>query len=211
MRSGDTDAATRPGTGARRRPGRPRGGEPVIDREQLLDHAEEVIRRDGATASIEAIALAAGVTKPIVYARVGGRSELSNALAARLTERMSAASSAAVGSAPEGRPAMREMIRASLEAVEAHRELFLYVTAGSSPDDRLALAEMIAEPMAADLVRWGEGRGIAAETAQAWSWAIVGMVNLVALWWVSEQDRSAEVLADQLVDLVWAGLDRDRT
>ena len=211
MRTGDTDAAMRARAGARRRPGRPRGGEPVIDRERLLDHAEDVIRRVGASASIEAIATGAGITKPIVYARVGGRSELSTALASRLTDRMTAASAAAVASAPEGRPAMRAMIRASLEIVEAHRELFLYVTAGSTPDDRLALAEMIAEPMSADLTRWGEDRGVSAESAEAWSWAIVGMLNLVSLWWVSGRDRSAEELSDQLADLLWAGLDRTAT
>ena len=211
MRTGDSDAATRARGRSRRRPGRPRGGQPVIDRERLLDHAEEVIRRDGASASIEAIAAEAGVTKPIVYARVGGRSELADALAARLTERMGAASGEAVSSAREGRPAMRAMIRASLETVEAHRELFLYVTAGSSPGDRLALAEMIAEPMAADLTRWGRERGVDAATAEAWSWAIVGMVNLVSLWWVSAKDRSAEALADQLADLLWTGMDRTDT
>jgi len=57
----------------------------------MLDAAERVIARDGNGASLEAIATEAGVTKPIVYARVGSRAELSNALAARLADRLIAA------------------------------------------------------------------------------------------------------------------------
>jgi hypothetical protein len=33
------------------------------------------------------------------------------------------------------------------------------------------------------------------------------MLNLVSLWWIEERDRSADVLADQLAELVWSGLE----
>jgi hypothetical protein len=32
------------------------------------------------------------------------------------------------------------------------------------------------------------------------------MLNLVSLWWIDERDRPADVLADQLAELVWSGL-----
>ena len=74
-----------------RGPGRPRGGQLDIGPEAILDAAERVIRRDGASASIDSVAIEAGITKPIVYARVGSRAELANALADRLASRMIAA------------------------------------------------------------------------------------------------------------------------
>ena len=59
--------------------------------DSILDAAERVIARDGSGASIEAIAIEAGVTKPIVYARVGARAELCEALAERLAARLDTA------------------------------------------------------------------------------------------------------------------------
>ena len=56
-----------------RRPGRPAGGKQVVDRELVLDAAERAIRRDGPLVSLEAIAIEAGVTKPVIYARIGDR------------------------------------------------------------------------------------------------------------------------------------------
>ena len=48
-------------------------------------------RGDGHGVSLEAIAVEAGVTKPIVYARVGSRADLSGVLADRLGDRLLAA------------------------------------------------------------------------------------------------------------------------
>ena len=58
--------------------------------------------------SLETIAFEAGVTKPIVYARVGGRTDLANALAERLSDRLVAAARTAI----DGRPYGREMLAA---------------------------------------------------------------------------------------------------
>ena len=79
-----------------------------MDRELVLDAAERVIRRDGSGVSLETIAFEAGVTKPIVYARVGGRTDLANALAERLSDRLVAAARTAI----DGRPYGREMLAA---------------------------------------------------------------------------------------------------
>ena len=40
-----------------------------------------------------------------------------------------------------------------------------------------------------------------------WAYALIGMLNLVALWWTEEGCVSAEALAEQLAALVWPGLD----
>src|SRR5512139_1472828 len=75
-----------------RRPGRPAGrtsGDGVIaDRETLLAAAERLIRKRGPDVSLDAIAVEAGVTKPILYRGVGDRDALVHALALRLSARM---------------------------------------------------------------------------------------------------------------------------
>lgn len=192
-----------------RRPGRPTGGRPVVDRGLVLDAAERVIRRDGSGVSLEAIALEAGVTKPIVYARVGGRTDVANALAERLADRMVAAASAAVGNRPFGREMLAALIESNLETVAAHRELFLYVTGGNtdeSPMRTLYLAERSTASMAQQLARWRTQQGLDAAVALPWAYAIVGMLQLVSLWWLTETDRTAASLADHLAGLLWAGM-----
>jgi hypothetical protein len=42
--------------------------------------------------------------------------------------------------------------------------------------------------------------------ATPWAYGVIGMLNLVSLWWIHEPDRPADVLAGQLADLLWPGL-----
>lgn len=183
----------------------------MIDRDALLQAAERVIARDGSGASLESIALEAGVTKPIVYARVGSRAELSNALAGRLAERLIAAAGVEItnGSLLD-RATLAAFFRTSLDTIGANRELFLYVTRGAgddTPERTLYLAGRSAGPLAELLSGWRTRQGHDASVAMPWAYAIIGMLNLVSLWWIEESDRSAQVLADQLAELVWSGLE----
>ncbi len=195
----------------RRRPGRPVGGQPVVDRGVVLDAAERVIARDGNGASLEAIAIEAGVTKPVVYARVGDRAALSNALSERLARRLIAAAGNEVDlDADPDRTMLAAFFRSNLELIGAHRELFLYVTRGAAddaPERRLYLAGLSAGPLAELLSIWRIRHGHDTAVAVPWAYAMVGMLNLVSLWWIEEHDRDADVLADQLAELVWSGLD----
>lgn len=178
----------------------------------MLDAAERVIARDGSGASLEAIALEAGVTKPIVYARVGSRAALSNALAARLAERLIAAARAEVGNARLSRDTLAVFFRITLETIGAHRELFLYVTRGAADDAAertLYLAGKSAMPLADLLTWWRTRRGHDPSVAVPWAYGIIGMLNLVSLWWVEESDLPVTTLSDQLADLVWSGLESE--
>ena len=193
----------------RRRPGRPTGRQHVVDRERVLDAAERAIAQFGAGVSIEAIAREAGVTKPIVYARVGKRTEVSDALAQRLADRLMEASSAAIGRRRAGRTQLVAMIRSSLETLAEHRELFLFVTGGASeemPQRTLFLAGQSAKPMADQIAAGREAAGLDPSVALVWAYGVVGLLNMVSLWWITESDQPAEQVAEQLADLLWSGL-----
>lgn len=202
----DDDVAATP---ARRGRGRPAGGQPLVDREPMLDAAERVIARDGNGASLEAIAIEAGISKPIVYARIGSRAELSNALAARLSDRLLAAARAEVTTAELDRATMASFFRSTLETIGIHRELFLYVTRGSADDTSeraLYLAGRSATPLAELLTMWRTRQGYDVSVAVPWAYAIIGMLNLVSLWWIEQGDQPVAELADQLAELVWSGM-----
>jgi AcrR family transcriptional regulator len=193
----------------RRRPGRPAGGRPVVDRDLVLDAAERVIRRHGSDVSLEAIAAEAGVTKPIVYARVGGRTEVANALAERLADRFIAAAGVAIDHRPFGREMLALLVEATLTTVTANRELFLYVsggTSGETPKRTLYLAERSMKPLAEQLARWRSTQRLDPDVAVPWAYGVVGMLHFVSMWWINEPDRSAADLAEHLAELLWSGL-----
>jgi AcrR family transcriptional regulator len=205
-----TDAMSKSTGVATRRPGRPVGGQLEVGREQVLDAAERVITRDGAGASIDAVAVEAGVTKPIVYDRVGGRSDLADALAERLADRMAAAAAEAVQvDTTLTKESLRGFIEANLLVVSRHRNLFLYVTGGTTEQTalgRLKLTERSTTPMSAALTAWRTGFGQSTEVAEAWAFGIVGMLQMVSVWWLTQPDRSAGEVAGQIADLLWHGL-----
>ncbi len=197
--------AAAPGT---RRRGRP----PIADREGLLDAAEHAIRRSGPGVSLERIAASAGVTKPVLFAYVGDRRVLVHALSERLHARIEAGAQAAVGAAPAGRAALESMLRASLEVIAAERNLYAFVNGAGAGDTTLAttleFARRSAAPItvgtAAARVRGGEDPA----PAEAWGYAIVGMLHMVGIWWLNDPAAhlDAAQLAKQLTDLLWGGL-----
>ena len=192
-----------------RRPGRPLGGQLVVDREHVLDAAERVIRRDGAGSSLEAVAVEAGVTKPIVYDRVGGRADLADALAERLADRMILATRTALAGETLSQTGLTRFIEANLRTVADHRELFLYVTGGSTEQTalgRLSLAGMSTQPLAKTLAVWRSGIQQDPGVAEAWAFGIVGMLQMVSQWWITQEGLSAAEVAGQISELLWNGL-----
>ncbi|CAB5124023.1 unannotated protein [freshwater metagenome] len=192
-----------------RRPGRPLGGQLVVDREHVLDAAERVIRRDGAGSSLEAVAVEAGVTKPIVYDRVGGRADLADALAERLADRMVLATRTALAGETLSQTGLTRFIEANLRTVADHRELFLYVTGGSTEQTaigRLSLAERSTTPLTKTLAVWRSGIQQDPGVAEAWAFGIVGMLQMVSQWWITQEGLSAAEVAGQISELLWNGL-----
>ena len=99
--------------------------------------------------------------------------------------------------------------RAALETIDRHRSLFEYLSrgAGDDADDRvLRFAGRSAEPLAALLARWRTDAGADPSVALPWAYGIVGMLNMVARWFVASGEVSAAGLAEQLADLTWPGL-----
>ncbi len=195
-------------TPTKRGRGRPRGGKQLTDAEAILDAAERVIARDGNGASIDAIATEAGVTKPIVYVRVGSRAALSNALAERLASRLIVAAGGTITSTRPDRAALSSFIRVTLETLAAQRELLLFVTRGAgddAPERTLYLAGKSARPLALLLAQW-HGPDADDQAALVWAYAVVGMLNMVSLWWIEESDVASAAIADHLGELLSRGI-----
>ena len=193
----------------RRGAGRPAGGQLVADRDQLLAAAELVIRHDGPDVTMEAIAAASTVTKPILYRTVGDRDAVITALAERFVERINAAGTAAIAKADGPRDGLRRMVQAYVEIVQDERNLFLFLTAsssGSDPGQALRLADRSAGPIAAQLAAHRRQAGLDPAVAYTWAYAMIGALQYVTLWWLRDQPWGPKKLVDQLTQLLWSGV-----
>ena len=193
-----------------RRPGRPQGGQVLADRTQLLAAAERVIRTDGPDVTMEAIASAATVTKPILYRSVGDRDALVAALAELFVDRINVAASAALTTARTPRDQLRSLVAAFVGVVVNDRNLYLFVTAGGSNDDRLGqalrLADRSALPIAEQLAMQRTAAGKDPAVALAWAYGLIGTLQFVTLWWLRDGTLAPNQLVDHVTELLWSGV-----
>jgi len=186
-------------------------------RTAFLDAAVTVVRRDGHTASMEAMAREAGVTKPILYRVFGDRSGLLLAVGERFADDIARALAEAMSGSgdPSGNAALdsREVLRASIDAyltlVDRDPELYRFLTARLAADPSQPIATFIdAIARNITLVLSEQFRAIGADTGRAepWAYALVGMVHMTGDWWLNRRTMTRDALVDALVELVWNGL-----
>lgn len=206
--------SSRTGATTPRRRGRPRGRTAadgvIADRNQLLEAAEELLRTDGPTVSLQAIATRAGVTKPTLYRELGDRDALVNALAERLAERMAASVTSMVATATDPRDGLHKLVMGYLDLAERDRNLYLFVTAGGPGDDRvqqaLRLADGAAHQFAEPIAAFRASQGVDPEVATVWSYGLLGALHFVTLWWLRDEAVSRDVVASQITSLLWSGM-----
>jgi AcrR family transcriptional regulator len=197
-----------------RKRGRPAGRSAndgvIADRETLLAAAERLIRKRGPGVSLDAIAVEAGVTKPILYRGVGDRDALVQALALRLTARMAEEMARLAAAATGPRDSLRRLVGGYLELAAAERHLYLYVTAGGASEDRvrqsLLLADDAAHRFEPGIAAYRAAGGADPTVAPVWSYAFVGALHFVTLWWLRDGALPIDTVAEQITELLWGGM-----
>ena len=180
---------------------------------QLLDVARSVFARDGYRgASMEAIAEAAGVTKPVLYQHFSSKHALYSSLLESEIGELTAALVRAFDDAGGNEERLRLGFSAYLGFVEAHEDAFrLLFTEGIGLDDAFQrrvsqFREWVADRITA-IIR--AEAGLPEARARALAVAIVGMAESAATWWLGER-RPLPIaeLADELAGLAWKGFAR---
>ena len=64
-------------------------------------------------------------------------------------------------------------------------------------------------PMADALAKWRVSQGLDPSVAVPWAYGIVGMLQMVSLWWITQDDDSAAQVASQMAQLLAPGLGND--
>jgi AcrR family transcriptional regulator len=158
---------------------------------------------------MEAMAAAAGVTKPILYRHFGDREGLVEALGERFFGELSERLAGALGADREPRAVLRSGIDTYVSFIEAEPATYRFLMQqGHRPggDTITSLAHQMGSRVAAVLENGLAAAGLDTGAAEPWAYGIVGMVHLAGDWWVDRQTISRERLVSYLTDLLWSGL-----
>jgi AcrR family transcriptional regulator len=190
---------------------------PDVRRRQVLDAAVAVFSEEGFHgASMDAVAVRAGVSKPLVYAHGGSKDELFAACLHRESDRLLRSVQSAAGE-PEDEPLarLRRALRAFFHALTTRRQgwtvLWRQASTGPFAGEVDALRRRIVE-QAADLM--AGGLGVPRSRVLPYAHTVVGAAEGLADWWLTDPEAAAttgpgdpaDVLADLLVAVVGPGL-----
>ncbi|QKW10491.1 TetR/AcrR family transcriptional regulator [Streptomyces sp. NA04227] len=186
-------------------------------RRELLDAADRVVQREGPSASMNAIAAEAGITKPILYRHFGDKGGLYAALAKRHTDALLAALREALDAPADRRRRVEATLETYLVAIEARPQVyrFLMHPAETAPTGESGfdvgvhsapLLRRLGEELAEVIeTRIDLGPG-GAQLARVWGHGIVGMMHAAGDWWLSERPCSRKELVSSLTELLWGRL-----
>jgi AcrR family transcriptional regulator len=189
----------------------------AIREQQMLDAAVTVFARRGYhAASMEEIADAAGITKPMIYLYIGAKDDLFMACISREAERLTAA---ILTEADQQWPAQEQLwraLKAFFAAVAADRDAWSLVFRRSRQEGdtfaaaALALRQQMVDISTGLLMRAAEsGARVATEDdLRALGLAVVGACEALADWVVDHPEADPQVTAAQMMNLAWMGFDR---
>jgi len=173
-------------------------------REELLDAADRIVRRDGPAASMAAIAAEAGISKPILYRHFGDKSGLYAALAERYTALLLGELQAALEAGRTRRDRVERTVGAYLSVIEDQPQVYRFLV---HSDEAAAaqsqvrsftrrLSALLADGIAHEL-------SVPPHRAAAWAHGIVGMVQSAGDWWLDTGSCSRDALVQELADLLF--------
>lgn len=183
----------------------------MTTREGLLLAADAVVQREGAAASMAAMAAEAGVTKPILYRHFGDKAGLYAALAARHTETLLDALTSALAATATPRERVQRTVDVYLAALEADPQVYRFLVQSEEAAPVRGQVRGFLRQLQDQLARGIRHElGLLAGDARpaVWAAAIVGMVQSAGDWWLEARagDPAAptrEELSRQLADLLW--------
>lgn len=177
-------------------------------RESYLDAAVAVITQEGPGASMEAIAHAAGVSKPILYRHFGDRDGLIDALAQRFVGGLADRLGAVLAKGGDPVELLRESIGTYIATIEDDPSMYRFLTSRVPPRGVALsmLVDRIASVIARTLAEGLRTAGLDTAVARPWSYGIVGMVHLAGDDWVARPMMTRAELVDDLTQLLWRGI-----
>ena len=178
-------------------------------RQQLVEVGRRIFAEYGYdAATVEEIAAAAGVSKPVVYEHFGGK----EGLYAVVCDRELAYLGAEVTEALSGEGSRRRIERAAmalLRYIEERTDGFRILVRDSPTPGGSSYSTLLNDAVASVAYILEEefvSRGFAPNTSGVYAQALVGMVSGTAQWWLDVRQPPKEEVAAHMVNLCFNGL-----
>jgi AcrR family transcriptional regulator len=179
-------------------------------RKQLLDVALAVFAERGFhPTSMNDLAEAAGVTKPVLYQHFGSKRELYLELLEDVGDRLRDAIGKATSEASTPREQVQRGFAAYFRFVADNEAAFQVLFGGGTRRDEefAAHATRVEESIADGIATLIEVDGLEDDTRRLLAHGIVGLAEGASRHWLRERhDADPETLAATVADLAWAGL-----
>jgi AcrR family transcriptional regulator len=199
-------------TATRHGPGRPVGARTgtSVRREEYLDALVGAIRTAGPAASLGDLAIAAGMSKPVLYDHFTDRLGLTAAVAGKVIETETAAAMRAVLAGGTPRELIARTIDVFVGFVEREPLLYAWMIRGArdlpgSLAD-LPLALEAGNRLSAVLGSVLRDAGVDSRGAEPMALGIIGLVLSATEWWLVRRTMSRAELVEHLSGFVWGGL-----
>jgi AcrR family transcriptional regulator len=159
--------------------------------------------------SMSDIAVAAGVTKPVLYQHFGSKRQLYGELLTEVGNQLRDAIVKAVASASSPRQMVEDGFAAYFHFVDSQRDAFqlFYATSSWRDPEFSAVVHKVENILAEQVAAFIEIEGLSAEQRRLLGHGIVGMVEGASTHWLLDQETTdPDDLTRQLADLAWRGL-----
>lgn len=182
----------------------------AMRRAELLDAAVAAIRQTGPGVTMEQLANAGGVTKPILYRHFGDRDGLIGAIAERFSTDLFTSVTTSLAIETDPLDLLRSTVNAYVAFIERdpnlYRFMLQHLPGRDGPSQTNILVDLIARQVAVAVGSGLRDAGVDSGAAVPWAYGIVGFVHQAGDWWVDDRTMSRETLVDYLVSLLWNGL-----
>lgn len=180
-------------------------------RNGLLEAAITEIRSIGPGATMEQLAKAGGVTKPILYRHFGDRDGLITEIAQRFSMELVESVEGPLLSGSDPRQLLDATIAGYVAFIEKDPFLygFLIQQSSSRSEHRTpisSLVDVVAKRIAQVTGEQLSAIGLDTGGAVPWAYGIVGLVHTATDWWLQDQTMSRDRFVQYLTDLLWEGL-----
>jgi AcrR family transcriptional regulator len=159
--------------------------------------------------SMNDVAEAAGVTKPVLYQHFRSKRELFGELLTEVGENLRDTITKAVATAQTSHQMVELGFAAYFRHVDANRDAFnLFYGHGFAREDEFAaLVEQVENTLAELVAGFIEIEGLEPEQRRLLGHGIVGMIHGASTHWLKRSgDTDPDAIAQQMADLAWRGL-----
>ncbi len=183
----------------------------VQRREQLIGIGRKLFAAHGFDAvSVEEIASAAGVSKPVIYEHFGGKEGLYQVIVDRETTTLNEILEEQIRPDLHPRQALEGTIVGLLDYIEVNPDGFGLMV-HQSPDvlagsQFSTILSDMGDHLTLLLGAYFEQLGFDMETAPLYGQMLAGMVGTMGQSWATTKEPSKDILAAHLVNLMWNGL-----